>query len=45
MRSIGNDAKSSSSASSITQAHLDDLDEARDTHQAAAGFRTGVMTF
>ena len=36
MRSIGNDVKSSSSASSITQTHLDDLDEARDTHQAVA---------
>ena len=36
MRSIGNDIKSSSSTSSITQAHLDDLDEARDAHQAAA---------
>ena len=36
MRSIGNDIKSSGSASSITQTHLDDLDEARDTHQAAA---------
>ena len=36
MRSIGNDVKSSSNSSSITQTHLDDLDEARDTHQAAA---------